>query len=66
MIADSWSSLPPCTEQELRRKKEMMRQMEIVDVDDMTLLMHASSSGSAAMFNVVSQEIQRSQVRTLV
>lgn len=41
----------------------MKRQMEIVDVDDRTLLMHASCSGSSAMFNVISQEVQRKQVR---
>lgn len=40
----------------------MKRQIEIIDVDDMTLLMHASCSGSAAMFNVVTKKIQRNQV----
>eukprot|EP00903_Cladosiphon_okamuranus_P016948 g15623.t1 len=51
---------------ELLRKREMTRQMEITDVDDMTLLMHASCSGNAAMFNVVTQEIQRSQFRRVL
>eukprot|EP00903_Cladosiphon_okamuranus_P016949 g15624.t1 len=51
---------------ERRRQKEMKRQMEITDVDDRTLLMHASCSGSSAMFNVISHEVQRKQIRKVL
>eukprot|EP00752_Nemacystus_decipiens_P009952 g8875.t1 len=49
-----------------QREQEMKRQMKIVDVDDRTLLMHASCSGSSAMFNVISQEVQRKQLRKVL
>eukprot|EP00752_Nemacystus_decipiens_P009953 g8876.t1 len=48
------------------RRKEMKRQMEVVDVDDRTLVMLASCSGSSAMFNVISQEVQRKQFRKVL
>ena len=42
----------------------MERQQEILDINDMTLLMHASGSGCPKVFSAIAQEVRRSQVIT--
>lgn len=44
------------------RKTEMTWQLQLVDIDEMTLLMIASESGISAVFKAVAQEIPRAQV----
>lgn len=45
------------------RTAEMQRQLEMVDVDGKTMLMHASSGTSPAVFQALSQTVESSQVR---
>lgn len=45
------------------RTKEMRRQMEMVDIDGMTVLMHACSGSSSAAFRALSQCVEVSQVK---
>lgn len=45
------------------KTREMQRQLEMVDIDGMTLLMHASCGSSSAAFQALSQSVQASKVK---
>ncbi|CAM9237710.1 unnamed protein product [Ectocarpus fasciculatus] len=48
------------------RTKGMQKQLDMVDVEGMTLLMHACSTSSSAVFQALSKTVQPSQFREVI